>query len=280
MKKISLYIILIVPFLAFIWVTSIIGWSNISLVNYLIVAAFYFIRGLGVTMGFHRLFTHNSFQTTRGIKTMLAIAGSCSIEGPVTVWVARHRAHHQHADKPGDPHSPLEGLWHAHFGFLPDEKDPDVKKYARDLLNDPIVAWVSRTFNYWVIFSLFIPSIISGLITWNFYEIEIAFYLNLCSICLLHHATWGVNSICHTSGRRPFKVDDQSTNHALWAFLSLGEGWHHNHHAFPTSPRHGLMWWEFDFTWLIIKLLEKFGLAWNLKEPSQEAINAKRVSFG
>ncbi len=278
MKKISLYLVLIVPFLAFIWVGY--HWrADISLTNLLIILPFYFARGLGVTMGFHRRFTHNSFKTTKEIETALAIAGSCSIEGTPIVWVARHRAHHQHADKPGDPHSPLEGLWHAHFGFLLTEKDPDVNKYGQDLLKDPILVWVSKTFYFWVVVSLFLPPLISGLITWNLHEVGVAFLLNLAAIFILHHATWGINSLCHLSGRRPFKVDDQSTNRAFWALLSLGEGWHHNHHAFPTSPRHGLEWWEFDFTWLTIKFLEKFGLAWDLKEPSRETIDAKRVKF-
>lgn len=258
-----------------------VGWTQI-----ITMAVMYALTGFGVTIGFHRLLTHKSFETYRPIRWMLAILGSSAFQGMTIRWCATHRRHHQKADLEGDPHSPhlhgegfmnmLAGMWHAHLGWVWDKDKPDLARSVPDLLADPVLMRIDQLYFLWVALGLLIPAVILGL----FYHSWAGFFSGLLwgglvRACLMQHVTWSVNSVCHVWGERPFKNTDFSTNNFPVAILSLGEGWHNNHHAFPTSARHGLRWWQFDSTWLVIRLMKLTGLAWNVRVPSESAKNAR-----
>ena len=267
----------VVPFLALgvvcwqVW-ASLLHWSDIA-----VFAILYVLTGLGVTVGFHRLFTHRSFATKSWLRGVFAVCGSAAIEGPVISWVADHRKHHAFSDQPGDPHSPhvdhgvgwrgaLRGLAHAHMGwlFLHTQRGAR-KRYAPDLIADPVVSFVDRTFLYWAIGGLGaafgLGWLIGGTLT---AALTGLLWGGAVRLLVLHHVTFSINSLCHFFGRRRFDTDDESRNLAWLSVLSFGEAWHNNHHAFPTSAAHGMRWWEFDSSKLVIRGLEKAGLAWDV----------------
>jgi stearoyl-CoA desaturase (Delta-9 desaturase) len=266
----------IVPFLAVI-VAAVLSWNHVLGWSDLVVfAVMYLLTGIGVTVGFHRLLTHRSFATYRPLAYALAVAGSMSVQGPVIGWVADHRKHHAHADEEGDPHSPhghgpglrgtLRGLWWAHLGWLLDRQGAaDRKRYARDLLEDPGMRAISRQFHLLILAGLLLPFGLGYALTGTLAgALTGLLWGGFVRIFILHHVTWSVNSVCHFFGRRRFATDDHSTN-VLWVgLLSFGEGFHHNHHAFPRSAVHGLRWYEPDLSGLIIRALERLGLAWNV----------------
>ena len=233
----------------------------------------YVLTAGGITIGFHRLLTHRSFQTHPRIERGMAILGSMAVQGSVLDWVADHRKHHAHTDEEGDPHSPhvghgsgLGGLWHAHTGWLfRTQGQADWRRYARDLYEDPKMKRVSKRFPLWVLLSLLIPTVAGGLLHGS-WEGALRGYVwgGFVRIFLVHHITWSINSICHFFGSRRFDLEDQSTNVAWLAIPSLGEAWHHNHHAFPRSATHGLRWWEIDLSGLVIRAMKRLGLAWNV----------------
>jgi stearoyl-CoA desaturase (Delta-9 desaturase) len=276
-----LYVFVIVPLLALAVAIPVawggfFGWSDLVL-----MVVFYSITAAGITAGFHRYFTHGSFKARPWLRITLAIAGSLAIEGPVDRWVADHRKHHAFSDKEGDPHSPwrygesvpalLKGLFYAHLGWLFDVEQTPRAKYAPDLVDDPAISRISRSFGALVLASLLLPALLGGLLTWSWMGMLTAlFWAGLIRITLVHHVTWSVNSICHFFGRRRFDIEDQSTNVAWLAVFSFGESWHHNHHAFPRSAYHGLRWWEIDPSGMFISTLSKLGLAWNVVRITPE----------
>jgi stearoyl-CoA desaturase (delta-9 desaturase) len=249
------------------------------------------ITGLGVTVGFHRLFTHRSFKTTKALRFVFAAAGSAAIEGPVISWVADHRKHHAFSDQPGDPHSPhvdhghgvrgaLRGLLHAHVGWLFLHTHRGRKtRYAPDLLKDPVVKWVNDTFVLWVAAGLVLPFILGVLIggTWMA-GLTGMLWGGLVRILVLHHVTYSINSLCHFFGRRAFDTGDESRNLAWLVPLSFGEAWHNGHHAFPTSARRGLMRRQWDPSASVISLLERLGLAWDVVRISPDRLESKRIA--
>jgi stearoyl-CoA desaturase (Delta-9 desaturase) len=267
----------IVPFLALgvvgwqVW-AELLHWSDIA-----VFAILYVFTGLGVTVGFHRLFTHRAFATKRWLRGLFAIAGSVAIEGPVISWVADHRKHHAFADQPGDPHSPhvdhgvglrgaLRGLAHAHMGwlFLHTQRGAR-KRYAPDLLADPVVRWVDRTFVVWALGGMGAAFALGWLIGGTFTAaLTGLLWGGAVRLLVLHHVTYSINSLCHFFGRKRFDTGDESRNLAWLSILSFGEAWHNNHHAFPTSAAHGLRWWELDVSSLVIRGLERVGLAWDV----------------
>ncbi|MEA2146713.1 MAG: hypothetical protein QOG59_2300 [Solirubrobacteraceae bacterium] len=255
----------------------------------LVLAIMYTLTGLGITVGYHRLFTHRSFKTGRTVRAMLAVLGSMAVEGPVIEWVATHRKHHRFSDHPGDPHSPhldqrpgwrgaLRGLGHAHVGWMFRGQDmANPARYAKDLLVDRDLVFISRTFPLWVLAGLAIPfglgvaltgSVAGGLtgLLWG----------GAIRVFVLHHATFSINSLCHCFGRRPFATGDESRNLAWLAPLAFGEAWHNNHHAFPTSARHGLGRWQLDPGGWLIAVLERSHLAWDVIRISPTRQQAKR----
>jgi stearoyl-CoA desaturase (Delta-9 desaturase) len=245
-----------------------------------ILGVMYLITAIGITVGFHRLLTHRAFQTYGWLERVFAVMGSLAVEGSVLDWVADHRKHHAHADKEGDPHSPhvghgegLRGLWHAHTGWLLETQgQADWKRYAGELYEDPKMRQIGRRFPIWVVVSLVVPTLAGFVLHGYTLSGAVRGYIwgGLVRIFLVHHVTWSVNSICHFFGRRRFDIEDQSTNVAWLAVFSLGESWHHNHHAFPRSAYHGLRWWEIDLSGLFISGLARVGLAWNVVRITPE----------
>jgi stearoyl-CoA desaturase (delta-9 desaturase) len=259
------------------------GFNAIYLV---LLLAMYLVTALGVSVGYHRLFTHRSFETTRVARFVWAILGSMALEGPVLKWVAMHRRHHQHSDAPDDPHSPhhhgqgfwglLRGLWHAHMGWLFEQDPANLSRYAGDLVRDRWVRIASSTWFLWAILGLLVPALLGGAITGSWTGVLLGFvWGGLVRTFLVHHVTWSINSICHLWGTRPFHSDDESRNNPIFGLLGLGEGWHNNHHAFPTSARHGLRWWEIDLSYWVIRAMACIGLAWKIRVPENEALWAK-----
>jgi stearoyl-CoA desaturase (Delta-9 desaturase) len=211
-----------------------------------------------------------------------------AVQGPLLKWVALHRRHHQHSDKEADPHSPhaygsgvrgmLRGMWHAHIGWLLKPDGPGLRKYVVDLVPDRVVRAVSRLFPLWVAVGLLLPALLGGLIAGSWKGALLGFlWGGLARVFLVHHVTWSINSICHLWGSRPFRSHDESRNNVVFGILGMGEGWHNNHHAFPSSARHGLAWWQVDVSYWIIRGLAAVGLARNVRLPSAAAIEAKRV---
>jgi stearoyl-CoA desaturase (delta-9 desaturase) len=266
-------------------------WGQALGVSDLIVfAIMYPLTGLGITVGFHRLFTHRAFKTGPKTRGALAILGSMAIEGPVISWVADHRKHHAFSDRPGDPHSPhehghglrgaLRGLLHAHVGWLFIHTQRGNKaRYAPDLLKDPVVRWVSDRFFYWVLASFVIPFALGWAIGGSLFAgLTGLLWGGLVRMLVLHHVTYSINSLCHFFGRQPFNTPDESRNLAWLAPLSFGEAWHNAHHAFPTSARHGVNRGEIDISAWVIGGLERAGLAWDVVRIDPQRIEAKRAA--
>lgn len=270
----------VVPVAGVIFAIELLWNRAVDAIDLGILGAMYTLTAVGVTVGFHRLLTHRAFQTHPWLERAFAVLGSLSVQGSVMDWVADHRKHHAHTDKEGDPHSPhvghgsgLRGLWHAHTGWLLETQgQANWKRYARDLYDDQRMRAIGRRFPLLVLASLLLP-VLAGFVLHGFTAAGAARGLiwgGLVRIFLVHHITWSVNSICHFFGRRRFDTDDRSTNVAWLSLPSLGESWHHNHHAFPRSAYHGLRWWEIDLSGLIISALERLGLAWNVVRITPE----------
>lgn len=247
-------------------------------IDLMLLASMYVLTVLGITVGFHRLFTHHSFEANRGVQFVLAVLGSMSAEGPLLEWVAMHRLHHQHSDQEDDPHSPhhrgkgitglLGGLLYSHIMWLFIAKPKNLSHYVKDLEQNPQLRLVSKLFPLWVTLGLVIPAAIGGWATGTWAGALMGFvWGGLVRIGLVHHVTWSINSACHVWGKQPYDSGDESRNNALLGILALGEGWHNTHHAFPTSARHGLGRWQIDVSYLVIRFLEALGLAWNVKLP-------------
>ncbi len=248
-----------------------------------IAVVMYLLTAIGITVGFHRLLTHRSFQTSKPTEYTFAVLGSMAVQGPAISWVADHRKHHAHTDEEGDPHSPhvghdggvrgvLAGLWHAHSGWLMSTQGrADWKRYAADLYEDRGMRAISRQFVLLVLTSLAVPALAGYALSGTLAGAATGLlWGGLVRIFFVHHVTWSVNSVCHYFGTRRFDTDDRSTNVFWLALPSLGESWHHNHHAFPRSAVHGLRRWEIDPSALIIATMEKLGLAWNVVRISPE----------
>ena len=278
----------VLPFIAFMVAVPLLWNKAIGWADLIVFAIVYLATAVGVTVGFHRMLTHRAFETYRPVKYLFAALGSMSVQGDVVSWVSDHRKHHAFTDEEGDPHSPhvghgegwlasLRGLWHAHVGWLfLTHSSADAKRFAPDLLEDPGMRWISRHFLLLVGVSLALPALLGFLITGNVKgALTGLLWGGFVRIFFVHHITWSINSICHFFGRRRFETEDQSTNVFWLAIPSLGESWHHNHHAFPRSAVHGLKWYEIDVSGLIIRAMQKLGLAWNVVRITPERQESK-----
>ena len=280
-ENVGVAIFVIVPFLAllaavpFAWGWGL-HWSDVW-----ISAVFFVTVGSGVTVGFHRYFTHGSFKAKRPLRLTLAVAGSMAIEGSVIRWVADHRRHHAYSDREGDPHSPwrfgntrralIKGLAYAHIGWLFGRELTNEERFAPDLLADKDIRRIDRVFPLWVAATLLAPALIGGLVTWSWVGALTAFFwAGLVRVCLLHHITWSINSICHTLGERPYQARDKSANFWPLAILSFGESWHNSHHADPTCARHGVQKGQIDISARIIWFFEKCGWVYDVRWPKPE----------
>ena len=285
--------ITLLPFIALgivcwqVW-SDLLRWSDVAV--FLIM---YVLTGLGVTVGFHRHLTHRSFKTSKPLRGLLAILGSVAIEGPVISWVADHRKHHTYSDQEGDPHSPhvghgggfrgaLKGLAHAHVGWLFIHTHRGARKrYAPDLIDDPVISFVDRTFLVWALGG-FVAAFGLGYAIGGTLDAALTGLLWGAGVRMLvvHHVTYSINSLCHFFGRRRFPTDDESRNLLWLALPTFGESWHNNHHAFPTSAEHGMRPWEIDPSGLVIKGLEKLGLVWDVVriDPERQAAKAEAAA--
>ena len=251
--RIALTLVVVVPFVALLlairqlWNQGV-GWTEV-----LLLVGMYLPISLGVTAGFHRMLTHKSFVAHPVVKFVLLVLGSMAIEGNCIGWAADHLQHHQLSDKKGDPHSPTEGLWHAHLGWLFDGTQADPAFYCSALRKDRLISFVDRTYLVWVALSLVIPFLVPGWqgLIWG----------GLVRIFFVHHVTWSVNSVCHTWGSRPYATDDRSHNNWFVGILAMGEGYHNSHHRWPRAAIHGMDRWQFDVSGWMIQLLEKVHLA-------------------
>jgi stearoyl-CoA desaturase (delta-9 desaturase) len=249
----------------------------------MVCAVMYVLTVAGITMGYHRLFTHKSFKCGPGLRACLGFCGSMASQGPLFFWVACHRRHHQHSDDAGDPHSPhshgegwrgvLLGWWHAHVGWMLTHEPENYFRLVNDLVRDPVTMVVHRLYFVWVAAGLVIPGVLSMALAG---EVS-AFWQGLLwggfvRLFLVHHVTWSVNSVCHLFGSVTYETEDESRNNAVVAVLTLGEGWHNNHHAFPSSARHGLRPWQFDPTFLALLVFRSVGLVWDLRTPSEREL--------
>jgi stearoyl-CoA desaturase (delta-9 desaturase) len=287
-EKVLVAIFVAVPFLALLAAVPLawgwgLGWHDV-----IIAVVFYFFTGLGISIGFHRYFTHGSFKATPGLRVLLAIAGSMAIEGPVLTWVADHRRHHKYSDKEGDPHSPWrfgddwkalsKGLAWAHIGWMFDGNHTSREKFCPDLVADAKIARVSRHFTELVIFSLAAPAVIGGLWSWSWQGAVTAFFwASLVRVAFLHHVTWSINSICHTFGKEEFEVRDRSRNVNWLAILSFGESWHNLHHSDPTCARHGALRGQIDIAARCIWLFEKAGWAYDVRWPDEARLSPRQT---
>jgi stearoyl-CoA desaturase (delta-9 desaturase) len=273
----------VLPFLATI-VAAVLLWNAlVNVADLVIMAIMYLVTVLGIAIGFHRLLTHRALQASRPLEYGFAALGSMAVQGPVIGWVADHRKHHAHTDVEGDPHSPhvghgdglrgvLRGLWHAHVGWLISGRDPaDWRRYAPDLCEDRGMRRLSRAFPLLVLVSLAIPTLAGYLVAGTLAGAATGLlWGGLVRVFFVHHVTWSVNSVCHFLGSRRFHTDDRSTNVFWLALPSLGESWHHNHHAFPRSAVLGLRRWEIDLSALVIRAMEALGLVRNVVRITPE----------
>jgi len=253
-------------------------WTDLGL-----ALGFYVVSGLGISVGFHRYFTHGAFKATRPLRIALAVAGSLAFQGSVIEWVADHRRHHAFADQDGDPHSPwlfgttpaavARGFWHAHVGWLFGRHNTNTARFAPDLLADADIRRVNDTFLWWAVASLATPALLGGLISWSWWGgVTALFWAGLVRVGVLHHVTFSVNSICHMIGARPFTTRDHSVNFWPLAIPSFGESWHNLHHADPTCARHGVLLGQVDISARLIWCFQLLGWAHQVRWPTPQRL--------
>jgi len=288
-EQVALAAFIAVPLLAVAGAGFVVWGNGLSWTDIALSTVFYAVALHGITVGYHRYFTHGSFKAKRPLRIALAVAGSLAIEGPVTRWVADHRRHHAFSDAEGDPHSPwrygndfrslCKGLWHAHVGWLFDVEQTDQKRFVPDLLADPDVMRVSRLFPVFVTISLLLPALLGGLITMSWQgALSAFFWASVVRIGVLHHVTWSINSICHAWGSRPFMTRDRAVNVWWLAVISGGESWHNLHHADPTCARHGVDKGQLDSSAVTIRAFEKLGWASDVRWPKASRLDSRRVT--
>jgi stearoyl-CoA desaturase (delta-9 desaturase) len=278
-EQITVRAFLLIPFAALAAAVPVFWGWGMSWLDLVIGAGFYVVSTLGITVGYHRYFTHGAFKARRALRVALAVAGGFAAQGPVIGWVADHRRHHAFSDREGDPHSPwlfgtsplalARGFWHAHMGWLFNRDKTNVERFAPDLAADRGIRIVDRLFPLWVALSVTVPAVLGGLITLSWWGALTAFlWAGLARISFQHHITWSVNSICHMVGERPFTSRDRSANFWPLAILSMGESWHNSHHADPTCARHGVLRGQVDVSARLIWMFERFGWVWQVRWPT------------
>jgi stearoyl-CoA desaturase (Delta-9 desaturase) len=288
-QRAIMVLLTVLPFAAVV-AAAVLFWNQaVNWVDLALFAAFYLMAGFGITVGFHRMLTHRAFEASGLVRGALLALGSMALQGRAIDWAVDHRTHHAFSDKEGDPHSPhhgfpdtlwgeIRGLVHAHMGWMFDHRPRTAERFAKDLIADPVVRFVDRTFALWVVLGLALPFAIGyaasgswkGGLTGMLWGGAVRLFFN-------HHITWSVNSICHFFGRRPFESHDLATNNWVLALPSLGEAWHHNHHVFPTSAYHGLERGQVDLSGLLISGLERLRLVRNVRRPAPDQMERKRA---
>jgi stearoyl-CoA desaturase (delta-9 desaturase) len=276
--KVAVLVVVIVPLLATGLAIRLLWQRAVHWPDLVLLAIMYLFVAIGVTVGYHRMLTHRSFVPHPVVKFLLLVFGSMALEGDAIQWTATHLKHHALSDREGDPHSPVDGFFHAHLGWIFAETDADPHRYCRHLLKDRLVVFVSRTHLLWVVLAMAIPFAVGGLLGGWAGALTGLLWGGLVRQFLTHHVTWSVNSVCHTFGKRAFATNDRSRNEWIVGLLGFGEGWHNNHHAFPRSAFHGLHWWQFDVAGYVIRGLERLRLAHDVyRVPT--AVIARRTNL-
>lgn len=266
--------------LGLLWVRPV-GWIEIGLLTLM-----WLVTGLGITVGYHRHFTHRGFRAAPVVRAALAIMGSMAAQGPVMSWSALHRRHHESSDQPGDPHSPnlhgsglkgrLRGLLHAHYTWMMEHEYPNIVHYTPDLVRDSLIMRLDRLYFVWIALGLALPAALGGLLHGTWWGVLDGFmWGGVVRMFVLGNIVWSINSVLHTMGDVAFQTRESSRNSAALSILSLGESWHNNHHAFPSSPYFGLAWYRLDPGYWLIKVLERLGLAWDLTVPAPDRVQAR-----
>lgn len=282
------WITILVPFAGTAAAVALLFHRPLTIADLLLFAVFYVLTSLGITVGFHRLFAHRSFQASPGLRVTLAILGSMAAQGGLIYWVATHRRHHQFAEQDEDPHSPyvhegrrlgrLRGIWHSHLGWMLDSRPSNTARFARDLMRDPRMVRVSDRYLLWVALGLVIPAAAGGLIAGSWMGALTGFlWGGMVRMFAAHHAMWTSGSTAHLFGTRPFDTRDASRNNGLLAVPNLGEAWHNNHHAFPSSAMFAFRFWQIDPGGWVIRASERLGWAWDVKAPTPEMIASARL---
>ncbi|MCG8920528.1 acyl-CoA desaturase [Actinokineospora sp. PR83] len=282
-NRVAVYIFILVPFAALVAAVPLLWGWGLGWVDVALAVFFFYFTGLGITVGYHRLFTHGSFKAKRPLKIALAVMGCMAIQGPPIIWVADHRRHHAFSDREGDPHSPwlhgttplgiAKGFWHAHMGWIFEHEVTNKQRFAPDLLADRDIVRVHKLFWLCTTATLLLPAALGALLTWSWWGgVTAFFWAGLVRIAVLHHVTWSTNSICHLIGERPFTSRDKAANFWPLAILSFGESWHNLHHADPTCARHGVKRGQIDTSARLIWVFEKLGWATDVRWPTPQRL--------
>jgi stearoyl-CoA desaturase (delta-9 desaturase) len=285
-QKIHAIAIFVIPLIGTIAAIGLAFQYGVTWLDLTLLAVMYLVSMLGISVGYHRHFSHRAFEAVTPVRVALAIAGSTAAQGSVSYWVSNHRRHHQYTDRPGDIHSPyfdddrqmgiVEGFWHSHMGWTFNHRMTNTLKFAKDLYRSRPIAAVNNFYLVWVFLSLLLPFVIGGLVSQSWYgALTGLLWGGLVRIFFCYHFTNGIDSVTHIFGTQPFQTADHSTNNVWWALPTMGEGWHNNHHAFPASAIFGLTWWQLDFGAWLIHGLRTLGLAWDVNVVAPSVIAAK-----
>ncbi|MFI0348130.1 MAG: acyl-CoA desaturase [Chthoniobacterales bacterium] len=286
-NKVILFLVVWIPIIATVFAIYLLWNRMVHMSSLIVMLVMFILGGFGITLGFHRMLTHKAFQAPEWVRAVLLACGSMTLQGPALNWAATHIQHHANSDMEGDPHSPTKNFLHGHVGWILDDFQPNIQKYAGPLLKDPLIVFMSKTFFLWVFLGFLIPTLVCG-----FLEIfhggglhgfkqgcfEGFLWGGLVRVFLNHHVTWSINSICHTYGGRDFETTDASRNNFIFGILAMGEGWHNNHHAFPRSAFHGMRWWQIDPSGILLRIMEKLGLAHEIVRIAPDRLEKRRKS--
>lgn len=279
---------IVVPALGTVAAFASLPWLGVTALDAGLLIGLFVVTVLGIEVGYHRLFSHNAFEARPAVRGALAIAGAFAVQGPVLYWASHHRHHHRFSDSSSDVHTPhgfgpgfrgaLRGLWHAHVGWIFQPHRASAGRYCPDLLADSLLQRIDARYSLWLVLSFVGPAAVGLAVTGSGVgALRAGLWGGAVRIFLVQQGTYGINSICHVFGTRPFATHDRSTNNAWLAPLSLGGSWHNNHHAFPSSAFNSIDWWHVDPAGGVIRLLSWVGLTWNVKRPSARAIELKRA---
>jgi stearoyl-CoA desaturase (Delta-9 desaturase) len=285
-RMIHVLSITILPAVGTVWAVLDLRYHPLSLINMGLLTGMFALTAVGIEVGYHRFFSHRSFQATTGVTAVLVILGSMAAQGPVIYWVGLHRRHHEYSDKPNDPHSPnlhgktlsrrIQGLWHSHLGWMFDHEVPNPVYYSPEILRNTTLSKLNRLYFVWVMLGLIVPTALGGVLSGTWYGAWSGFlWGGAVRLFFGEHLIWTINSVVHVFGSRPFKTADGSRNLFWLAIPTIGGSWHNNHHAFPNSAITGLQWWQLDLGGCLIRVLEFFGLVWDVKNPTPCMIEAR-----
>ena len=274
---------IIMPLLGTVAAIVLMCFHPITAIDIGLLVFMYVLTSVGITVGFHRYFSHRSFEAHPALEVALGIMGSMAAQGSIVYWAATHRRHHTYSEQADDPHSPyvhdgktlgfLRGFWHSHIGWMLASQMTNTARFARDLIKRPLIARINAMYSVWVMAGVLLPACLGGLLSQTWMGALTGFlWGGMVRLCLVHHMMWTSGSTAHMFGLRHFNTNDNSTNNPVLALANLGEAWHNNHHAFPYSAMFGLKWWQIDMGGCFIRTAQALGLARNVRRPSPDQI--------